>query len=314
MALTALQKAACEAIVNVFETGSVRGRYDQVTLLEGDDGHLTYGRSQTTLGSGNLFLLIKAYCAAPGAALAAALSPYLDRLAARDTSLDHDFELRGALRQAGADPVMRSTQDAFFDRVYWEPAVASAARAGISTALGVAVVYDSHIHGSWGIVHDKTVTAAGRPAAGREQAWIGAYVGTRRDWLAGHHKKVLHATVYRMDSFRALIDANRWDLALPFSVRGRRIDEQALAAHASPPRASAVDAKHFNLRLEDPPMTGDRVTALQQALNRVLGAGTVVVDGSFGPLTAAAVRAFQQGNRLTVDGIVGPATWAALGL
>jgi peptidoglycan hydrolase-like protein with peptidoglycan-binding domain len=38
----------------------------------------------------------------------------------------------------------------------------------------------------------------------------------------------------------------------------------------------------------------------------------VTVDGIFGPDTDAAVRAFQQGKHLTVDGIVGPDTWSAL--
>lgn len=38
----------------------------------------------------------------------------------------------------------------------------------------------------------------------------------------------------------------------------------------------------------------------------------VTVDGIFGPKTDAAVRAFQQGRHLTVDGIVGPNTWSAL--
>ena len=38
----------------------------------------------------------------------------------------------------------------------------------------------------------------------------------------------------------------------------------------------------------------------------------LTVDGIFGPNTDAAVRGFQQQNGLAVDGIVGPNTWSAL--
>jgi peptidoglycan hydrolase-like protein with peptidoglycan-binding domain len=37
------------------------------------------------------------------------------------------------------------------------------------------------------------------------------------------------------------------------------------------------------------------------------------IDGSFGPITKHAVEQFQGDSHLTVDGIVGPATWGALG-
>ena len=51
-----------------------------------------------------------------------------------------------------------------------------------------------------------------------------------------------------------------------------------------------------------------------QTLQYLLGARghTLTVDGIFGPGTDAAVRAFQQQKGLAVDGIVGPATWSAL--
>jgi peptidoglycan hydrolase-like protein with peptidoglycan-binding domain len=57
--------------------------------------------------------------------------------------------------------------------------------------------------------------------------------------------------------------------------------------------------------------TGDVVKRLQRALRRTPDTG-LAVDGDFGPATEAAVKEFQQGNGLTVDGIVGPNTWNAL--
>jgi peptidoglycan hydrolase-like protein with peptidoglycan-binding domain len=57
--------------------------------------------------------------------------------------------------------------------------------------------------------------------------------------------------------------------------------------------------------------TGEHVTYLQTRLSALTY--SVTVDGIFGPGTQSAVRSFQASNGLTVDGIVGQATWAALG-
>src|SRR5262249_15566845 len=153
-AITELQKKTAQAIVNIFETSHVRGDYGMVTLLAGDSGHLTYGRSQTTLASGNLFLFIPAYCHAHGAQFWDALQPYVQRLSDRDLALDGDSVFRHALQDAGSDPVMQDTQDTFFDRVYWAPALQYARTSGLVTALGTSVVYDSCVHGSWALVRD----------------------------------------------------------------------------------------------------------------------------------------------------------------
>ncbi len=60
-----------------------------------------------------------------------------------------------------------------------------------------------------------------------------------------------------------------------------------------------------------PGMKRDHVRALQHLLNVKNGAG-LVVDGLFGTGTKNAVKAFQQHRGLTVDGVVGPATWKNL--
>jgi hypothetical protein len=60
--------------------------------------------------------------------------------------------------------------------------------------------------------------------------------------------------------------------------------------------------------------SGTWVKRLQGSLNvRHLGITSLAVDGSFGPKTQAGVRTFQSAYKLTVDGIVGPQTWGALG-
>ncbi len=60
-----------------------------------------------------------------------------------------------------------------------------------------------------------------------------------------------------------------------------------------------------------PGATGDAVRRAQRALRRTPDLG-LAVDGIFGAKTEAAVRTFQRGKGLTVDGIVGPHTWEAL--
>lgn len=306
--LTPLQKRTAQAIVKIFETGRPLGDYGCVTVLAGDTGHLTYGCSQTTLASGNLALLLHAYCEASGL-FSEALKAFLPAFDRRDVKLDNNDKLKSLLRQAGYDPVMRRTQDDFFDRVYWAPAVNSAEASGVSSALGTAVVYDSKVHGSFSLVKGLTEAKAGTINDIGEEEWIKAYVVTRRDWLAGHSNTLLHKTVYRMDAFRALINEGKWDLKLPLTVRNVVISEDLFTANIAPPTIStAVDPKTRVLFRTRPMMRGEDVKRAQRAL----GFSADDADGVFGDDTEAAVRAFQESHGLKIDGKVGPATWSEL--
>ena len=311
-----LQKSAAQAIVNIFETGSALGEYGQVTILRGDTGHLTYGRAQTTLASGNLFILINTYVHALGARYAQELTTYLDRLADKDQNLDHDFQLHDVLRKAGSDPVMIETQNKFFDSVYWVPTLRSADYINVAKALSLAVVFDSRIHGSWHSVRDRTIEQVGKPDEIGEQEWISCYIRMRRDWLASHRNRLLRQTVYRMDAFQELIRMSNWTLNMPFHCRGILIDENILTgspdARAHEMGLDQVDRQRPVLRIKNPFMSGPDVMDLQRALaDQNLD---VIDDGVYGSNTQRVVMEWQRMANLQSDGIVGPATWASLKL
>jgi chitosanase len=307
--LTATQKRTAEAIVNIFETSEVLGNYGSVTVIPEDTGHLTFGRSQTTLGSGNLHDLLQQYVDNAGARFSEALTPFLPRFRDRDLALDADVHLHNVLRATADDPVMRDTQDAFFDQRYWMPAARAAEREGIRTPLGVAVAYDSTVHGSWPALRDRTNAACGTVAAAGERRWVSHYVTERRNWLANHSRRDLRATVYRMDAFLRLIALDAWSLTLPLVVRDTEI---SLASLTSCPRGCY-----------DGPAPGTRVLAVQSPMQRGLDVRLVQLglsrrgvdiraDGIYGQGCARTVRDFQMAQGMPATGSADVALIATL--
>lgn len=298
--LTLLQKMTAEAIVNIFETSEVLGDYSMVTVIPGDTGHLTYGRSQTTLGSGNLYELLDRYCGNVGARFAARLQPVLPRFFRKDFSLDEDLHLHNLLRVCADDPVMRGTQDMFFDEYYWQPAARAAKRHGIASPLGMAVVYDSFVHGSWRRIQRTTIERVGEVANAGERNWITEYVSSRRTWLANHRRADLRATAYRMDAFQRLMSQDCWGLELPLVVRGKEISTTILSA--TPPRCF------------DSPQPGTRTICLQSPLQKGLDvrlfqfglsmAGiNIKADGVFGRVSVQCLKEYQRQHDMPQSGV-----------
>lgn len=314
--MTPLAEKIAKGLVNIFETGRLPGDYARVAVAPNDRGHLTYGRMQVTLASGNLSLLMAAYCAAPGAQFGSAFAAYLPRLEACDVTLDADLNLRRLLERAGTDPVMHRTQDSFVDRVYWLPAHRRAAAAAVTTPLGIATIFDSTVHGSY--VDIRTAADAVLPKPRDEKAWVQRYIAIRRAWLAGNANPSLPPTVYRMIELQRLADAGNWALDPPITVRGITItaaslDDPAVALTGEPPAGgSAHPEDEVVLVLRAARMTGTSVTVVQRALVNDGLMRAADVDGVFGPRTARLVKRFQRKHALAPDGIVGGATWACI--
>jgi chitosanase len=296
-----LQQTTARAIVNVFETGRILGNYAAVGVLKGDSGHLSYGRSQAALGSGALFQLLDGYCQKQSAKYAVQLQPYLPRLKSKDVTLDTDDALKALLKlSASDDPVMRLTQDQFFDGRYLAPACSDAAALRVVEPLGAVVIYDSRIQGGWPLLKQRIGPVTSRGS----KDWAQRYIAMRKAWLSSLAPP-LPSTVYRMDAFDSLMKLEKWNLDLPVTVHGVAITAEALAGDVPAQGPSRT------LRLATPYLRGSDVTALQQALEH--NGCPVTPDGIYGAFTAKLVEQWQRAHAIAEDG-AGSLTRRSLGL
>ena len=218
-----LIKNKIQKIVNVFESGKPEGDYGCISLYEdGPNGikQITYGKSQTTEW-GNLASLIKLYIAHEGE-FAENFEPYVNNIGFKSFVSDKDFI--HLLKRASEDPIMRKTQDEFFDVHYWGPALNWFNKNEFKLNLSMLVIYDSFIH-SGSILKflrnkfDESVPVNG----GNEKKWILEYVKARHQWLKNHSVKILNKTIYRTQDFQNAISSENWDLSKEFVANGTKI-------------------------------------------------------------------------------------------
>jgi len=233
MNCTTEQKRAIDCILAIFETGRVptATSYSTCTILR-DGAGISYGKHQCTDKSGSLDLVVNMYIASAGVH-AAELQKYLAYLAKNEsTKVDPKgpfpawlTDLIALLKTAGADPIMQQAQDHVFDANYFNPAMKHVNDIGLTTALGLLVIYDTCIHSGPSRVstHRAAFPHKSPKNGGDEKEWVKAYLAARRAWLAGSSNPLVRKCVYRQDAILELIKADNWDLRFPFVVRGVKI-------------------------------------------------------------------------------------------
>jgi chitosanase len=226
MAISTNQKRKIIQVINVFETGTPTGNYSNISIYA--DGpvvngvrikQITYGRSQTT-EYGVLKILIQQYIINNGQ-YAEQFKPYADKIG-KQPSLCTDSSFKTLLKNAGQnDPIMKSTQDIFFDQVYYQPAFNWFTGMKFTFPLSLLVIYDSFIHSGTILAFLRQRFPESVPVnGGDEKKWIAQYLGVRHDWLEHHSNKILRNTVYRPICFEKAITQNNWDLSLPINANG----------------------------------------------------------------------------------------------
>jgi chitosanase len=217
-------KIKIQKIVNVFESGTPNGDYGCISLYEdGPNGikQITYGKSQTTEW-GNLPDLLRTYIKNNGK-LALHFVEYVSGNLGR-VSLVNDKDFISLLKEASSDPIMRVSQDEFFDKHYWEPAKAWYEKNGFKTNLAMLVVYDSFIHSGSVLKFLREKFAEKVPVnGGDEKNWIKSYTTARLEWLTMHSNPILRKTTYRVKDFLKAMEQDNWDLSQTFSANGTKI-------------------------------------------------------------------------------------------
>jgi hypothetical protein len=229
-----LTHATCDAVVAIFETGHLPtiASYSTATVLA-DGAGISYGRAQATLST--LQDVIDAYTAAAGAyageirrALAGHRLEDARVFRSEDGAAVWVRDTLAVLRLAGSDSVMRDVQDDVFSRAYFQPAAAYAVALGCVLPLTVLALYDTAIQSGLSRVDKLRPTFPARPpvAGGDERTWTTQLLLARRAWLAGYvsadaaKQRLVRSTVYRVTELLGLVQAGRWDLTRPLTVRG----------------------------------------------------------------------------------------------
>ena len=126
------------------------------------------------------------------------------------------------MKKCGDDPVMREAQVFVFQTRYLRASEKFCRDNGFVLPLSRLVFADSQLHSgnpALGFLR-KRFSEVPPADGGNEKRYVKQYSEVRRDWLAGHSKKLLRATAKRPRFYLSLMDAGNWDLEKPIRLEG----------------------------------------------------------------------------------------------
>jgi Glycosyl hydrolase family 46/Legume lectin domain len=230
--ITVDQRIMIDKIESVLLHDSDLFQYDRVVDQYDGRGYVA-GRGDFSVANGEALAVVETYTASvPDNALGQTYLPALRTLAAQRSAADTGLEgYPDAWRRASSDRVFREAQDTVMNDRYFAPAQRNARALGITSPLGVAVLYDSIIqHGdgtdpdSLSVIIARTKSIShGQPGQGiEERAWLGAFLDVRTDVLTRPanpaRRESWPYTIGRVRALRDLLAGRHDNLAAPLAV------------------------------------------------------------------------------------------------
>lgn len=251
--LGAEERRRADQLVSVFENGTTKIQYAYAENL-GDGRGVTAGRAGFTTNDGDALQVVRAYTDKKPDNPLARFVPALQRLADGDAADEDaadepdgsgatdeadpdgpgtrtlpDADYIAAWKRAAADPVFREVQDAQVDDRYFDPAVRAADKAGVTSPLALAELYDASIQHGNGSDGDalpalirRTTAKVGTPAKAGEKAWLNAFFDVRVHDLThpvnADTADEWRTSVDRVEALRRLAESGHQALDGPFTV------------------------------------------------------------------------------------------------
>ncbi|MFG2042276.1 chitosanase [Dactylosporangium sp. NPDC048998] len=232
LTITAEQRAVIEQLRSVLMHDTLVPQYARVVNQFDAHGYVL-GTGDFSTAGGEALEVIQTYTARVGSnTLSRTYLATLTTLRNENSpAIDALAGLPDAWRLASQDPRFRQAQDDVLENLYYTPAMKISTDLGLTTALGVAVIYDTILqHGNTSnpdalpaIRYRATKRAGGEPGTVSEHAWLKAFLAEREETLANPaDERYRNTWPYNLDRPRVLetlIDEGHDDLSPPITVR-----------------------------------------------------------------------------------------------